>query len=381
MAKLFFPHLYCLLIFADALYSTVVQAQVSPLVETSPVHSSGDAADDVCIWIHPTNASLSTIIATDKQAGLVVYDLNGNEIQYLYDGKMNNVDIRYNFSVGTEKVAIIAASNRSNNSIALYKVNPISRELENVLTGTLLAGIKVYGLCLYHSPISGKYYCFVNSTEGEVEEWEIFDNGSGLATGVLVRSFDVGDQVEGCVTDDALADLYIAEENVGIWKYGAEPGDGSTRRLVDSTSPGGNLTADVEGLTIYYVDISMGYLIASSQGSNNFVIYKLGEDNSYILTFNIVSGNGIDGVSDTDGIDIVNYNLGPLFPHGLFVAQDGNNRGANQNFKLISWEDIAHSVNPPLIMNSLWDPRKVGGIDDPSLPARMGGLLRYPLWE
>jgi 3-phytase len=273
----FFSNLICPVIVAHLFFVRIVLAQVSPIVETSPVHSSGDAADDLCIWIHPTNTGLSTIIGTDKQSGLMVYDLNGNEIQYLTDGQMNNVDIRYNFPLGSESVAIVAASDRLNNSIAFYKVNPSSRELENIYAGTLFSGLTVYGLCLYHSPISDKYYCFVNSNQGEVEQWEIYDNGSGLVTGILVRSFDVGDQVEGCVTDDALANLYIGEEDVGIWKYGAEPGDGATRRLVDSTSPEGNLTADVEGLTIYYVDISIKYLIASSQGSNNFVIYDLGE--------------------------------------------------------------------------------------------------------
>jgi len=42
-------------------------------------------------------------------------------------------------------------------------------------------------------------------------------------------------------------------------------------------------------------------------------------------------------VSDTDGIDVTATPLGPRFPRGLFVAQDGRNDGANQNFKLVPW--------------------------------------------
>ncbi|MGH9801131.1 MAG: phytase, partial [Blastocatellia bacterium] len=62
-------------------------------VETDPVPSGGDAADDPAIWIHPTDPVLSTIIGTNKQGGLAVYDLGGKQIQYLADGRMDNVDL------------------------------------------------------------------------------------------------------------------------------------------------------------------------------------------------------------------------------------------------------------------------------------------------
>ena len=39
---------------------------VRATVETSPTTPVGDA-DDVCIWIHPTDPALSTIIGTDKE--------------------------------------------------------------------------------------------------------------------------------------------------------------------------------------------------------------------------------------------------------------------------------------------------------------------------
>ncbi len=38
---------------------------------------------------------------------------------------------------------------------------------------------------------------------------------------------------------------------------------------------------------------------------------------------------------------VTNVPLGPLFPRGLFVVQDGDNKPKNQNFKLYRWEDIA----------------------------------------
>jgi len=49
-------------------------------------------------------------------------------------------------------------------------------------------------------------------------------------------------------------------------------------------------------------------------------------------------------VEQTDGIDVTSASLGPAFPHGLFVAQDGVNEGGNQNFKLVPWEAIANAI-------------------------------------
>ena len=70
---------------------------VMAAVETEPMRSGGDAADDPAIWLHPVDGAKSTIIGTDKKRGLVVYDLTGRELQYLPDGKLVNVDLRYDF--------------------------------------------------------------------------------------------------------------------------------------------------------------------------------------------------------------------------------------------------------------------------------------------
>ncbi|MFQ5858180.1 MAG: phytase [Anaerolineae bacterium] len=342
--------------------------QIAATVETDPVPHGGDAADDLAIWIHPTDPAQSTIIGTDKRGGLAVYDLTGHQLQYLPDGKMNNVDIRYNFPLGGESVALITAGNRTNNSIAIYKVDPTTRLLENVAAGIIQVGIdEAYGSCMYRSPITGRYYFIVNDTDGDVEQWELFANHSGKVDATRVRSFSVGSQTEGCVADDEFALLYVGEETVGIWKYGAEPGDETARTQVDQIGPGGHLTGEVEGLTIYHGSDGTGYLIASSQGSNEFVIYRREGNNEYMTTFEIAAGNGIDGVSGTDGIDVTNFPLGPAFPQGVFIAQDHDNTHptANQNYKLVPWPPIANAVSPPLTIDTLWDPRQVGAGEIP----------------
>lgn len=318
-------------------------------VETQPVPHSGDAADDPAIWLHPQDRNLSTIIGTDKKGGVAVYNLDGSQLQYLADGKLNNVDLRDGFPLAGQAVTLVTAGNRTNNSIAIYRVNATTRLLEAVAARIIQIGlVEAYGSCMYHSSITGKYYMVINDPTGAVEQWELFDNGSGQVDATLVRTFAVGSQTEGCVADDELGWLYISEEQQGIWKYNAEPDGGDARRLVDATGANGHLTPDVEGLTVYQAANGAGYLIASSQESDEFVVYQRTGNNAYVVTFNILPGNGIDGVTGTDGIDVTSVALGTHFPQGLFVVQDGMNDQGNQNYKLVPWPAIATTVSPTL---------------------------------
>lgn len=337
---------------ACAYASSPITYSVVPSGETRFGYEAGDA-DDPCIWVHPTRPELSTIIGTDKDYGVSVFDLAGNEIQHLQDGRLNNVDIRYGFPLGDETVDIVTAGNRSNDTIMIYAVDPENRKLRNIAEGEIRTKIVVYGSCMYRSHLTGKYYVFINSQEGEVEQWELFDNGNAKVDAKLVRTFAVGSQTEGCVTDDEYGTLYIGEEEHAIWKYKAEPDAGNERGLVDEA--GEHFTIDVEGLAIYYGPNGTGYLIASSQGDSTYVVYERGGENAFVMKFQIGEGSGIDAVSDTDGLDVINVNLGERYPKGLFVAHDG----PDKTFKLVRWDDIAKQVDPPLMIETGWHPRNM----------------------
>jgi 3-phytase len=313
---------------------------VHATVETEPVQSSGDAADDPAIWRHPTDGAESTIIGTDKKRGLVVYEMNGRILQELPDGKLGNVDLRHDFPLNGSPTAIVTAGNRSDNSIAIYAVDVPTRKLRNVAARKIGVDLVVYGSCMYRSAVNGAYYVFITSKSGEVDQWRLLETKQGTVDAERVRGFDVGSQIEACVADDELGFLYIGEERVGIWKYEAEPTLGEGRIAVDSTGPNGFLTADVEGLTIFFGDAGPGYLIASSQGRDAFNVYRRGGRNEYLATFAIEEGNGIDRVTHSDGVDVLNANLGPQFPQGVFVTQDQQNDGGKQNFKLVPWPAI-----------------------------------------
>ncbi len=134
--------------------------EVAAAVETEPVNTGGDSADDATVWVNPSDPAQSLIIGTNKKRGLVVYDLTGKEIQVLADGEMNNVDNRD---------TLVTASNRSNNSIAIYRINTETRRLENVAAEEIKT-IEAYGSCMYKSSKTGKLYYIVTSKQGLAEQ-------------------------------------------------------------------------------------------------------------------------------------------------------------------------------------------------------------------
>ncbi len=324
---------------------------VQAVLETPPVASSGDAADDPVIWVHPTDPLLSLVIGTDKDKGLNVYDLEGRLLQELPDGRLNNVDLRDDFMLGGLGVTVIAASNRSNDSIALYLLNPATRQLTSAGPAVPTGLGDPDGLCMYESAVTGAFFVFVDdSGVGAFQQWQLSDDGGQLGA-ELVREFNVGGPAEGCAADDELGYLYVAEEGGALWRYSAEPGGGATRTEIDRVGGANGLKADLEGVTIWYGPGGSGYVVLSNQGASNFAIYRREGANAFVGIFYIVAdaARGIDGVSDTDGIDVTSRPLGPQFPSGLLVVQDGLNLdpSEHQDFKYISWQAIELALGLP----------------------------------
>lgn len=309
---------------------------------------TGDAADDPAIWVNQANPAQSAVIGTDKLGAIEVYDLDGRRLQSLPVGRANNVDVRSDLGDGTaftlsgRPISLVTASNRTNNSIIVYEMDPVSRQLRDIAARTITTGIQVYGECMYRSPQTGTFYAFLTGKTGQVEQWALSDNGAGKVDATKVRSFQVTTtEAEGCVADDELGFFYVADEYNGIWKYGAEPGAGTARTSVGSASAAGPLAPTIEGLTIARTSSGTGLLMASSQGNDTFAVYRREGANAFVGSFRVVAANGIDAVSGTDGIDVTTANLGPAFPAGVFAAQDGTNDAGNQNFKLVPFQLIA----------------------------------------
>jgi len=324
-------------------------AIVHPTVETQPVETDGDSADDPAIWVNRADPSRSIIIGTQKQSGLYVYDLQGRVLQFLPDGRMNNVDVRDNFSLGNQRVSIVTSSNRTTDGISIYRVDPATRNLIDVADGVQPSGfVDPYGLCMYQSARTGDTYVFVNGDTGSMRQYRLNDAGNGRVRATPVRDIPFASQTEGCVADDELGVLYVGEEDVGLWRLGAEPDAPATPVSFATVEANDALKDDLEGIGLYDLGGGRGYLVVSSQGNNTYAIFRREGNNEYIGSFAALAdpARGIDGISETDGLEVLSANLGGEFSGGIFIAQDGRNIAPPeyQNFKLVPWSAIAGAL-------------------------------------
>jgi 3-phytase len=333
--------------FADPRQPVEASARtVTPALETPPAQTWGDAADDPAIWVNPRDATQSVVIATDKNLGLYVYDLDGRLLQMLPDGRMNNVDVRDGIEVDGRPRTLVAATNRTDKTIALYWLDPATRRLSSAGNPVPTGFGDPYGLCMYAD--AGGTYIFVNNGgDGLYRQWRVTAE-RGRAVAQQVREIPVGSQAEGCAADDETGALYVAEEAGGFFRYSAKPDGGTARREIDRVDGANGLQADIEGVEIWAGSGGTGFIVLSNQGADNYAVYRREGDNAFVGSFHIVADpdRGIDGVSETDGLDVVGAPLGARFPEGLLVVQDGRNLSPRerQNYKYVSWLDIAAAL-------------------------------------
>lgn len=303
--------------------------RVSAKVETEPVPSTDDAADDPAIWVAP-NPVDSLIIGTDKGSGLLSYTLTGQQVQYLPVGKVNNVDLRSG-SWGASDLTLLAATQRDPSRLLLFTLDHTSRRMALVASHETEL-VEPYGTCMFQH--GGQPYLIANGKSGKFVQYEVGED-FGIAP---VRRWKVGSQPEGCVADDISQTLYIGEEEVGVWMLNAAPDAPAVLKPVDMVGNGA-LVADVEGLTLYRSAVKT-LLVVSSQGDNSFAVYDTATL-EHLFSFHVAGDSEIDGASETDGLAATAASL-PGFPEGLLVVQDGYNLKPqeNQNFKFVSWKDV-----------------------------------------
>ena len=327
-------------------FDRAVVPVIKATAETDAVESVDDAADDPAIWIHPTDPLKSLVLGTDKKSGIAVYDLSGQQVQFLPAGLPNNIDLRQNVMVGEWSGDIAVSSNRFDNSVTVFSVGASGV----VLLGSFPSDIKPYGICLGRVGFGSdeKLVTFVTYKSGMTKGYQI-DQVVPAVAATEIGAVALGSQLEGCVHEDRTNTLYIGEEAVGIWRSATGTDKlFSAPVIIDRTGGETGIVADVEGVALYD-NGQHRYLIASSQGNDSFAVYDAATPFAFRGRFRIGADSMIDSAQETDGIEANASPLGDLFPEGILVVQDGFNApfGTPQNFKIVDWRDVAAALNLP----------------------------------
>jgi len=310
---------------------SLLYKEVIANVETEPVFAGDDAADDMCVLENFNNPEKSLIISSDKKYGIIVYDLDGVKLYDYEVGRINNVDILPSRSI--QNKYIVAGTNRTYNSIDIYSFNS-KGELENLILRKEIPSLKdVYGVTFYRDEFNT--YLFISDKKGNVEQWS-YNNDEVNSEVKFVRKLRFSSLVEGLVADESKGKIYMGQERKGIWELNASPKLEEDKKLIFKKNK--YFKPDFEGLTIRDDGDGKGYLITSVQGSNGYLIIDRNSLKAKMF-FRIIDGNKIDGTTETDGIDVSSIKTSK-FPNGFFIAQDDDNDGLNQNFKLVDWNKI-----------------------------------------
>jgi 3-phytase len=412
-----------LILLAGLIAAAPAAADVTASVETAPLFEDVDGADadDPAIWVNPFLPGRSVVVATKKDAGLTVFDLQGRTLQDIPSapGRFNNADLVYDARVGSVRGDLVVVSDRGRDHLRIYRVDPLAATLgraplRDVTTGrpplvfsadeaeveiqATAYGVaaftdrhgSVYALASRRSRTAVALLRLKPAPAGPISYEEVdritLPDTFTLPDGTSwAPCQDPGDlpQVEGMVVDPARGVAFLGQEVIGIWKVGVGPHGFSGRPVLidrsrefgvpgvfdpeedecvldedaDPGFGGEHVSADVEGLTIYRGGRGRGYLLASSQGDDTFAVYADRGLGPYVGSFAVADGPNADGVQESDGAAVVNVPLGPAFPRGLLVTQDGDNAGAGEaeldstNFKLTRWDAVAAAFRPPLLVD------------------------------
>ncbi|WP_399921856.1 phytase [Streptomyces kanamyceticus] len=322
--------------------------------ETPALHddeAGGDAdADDPAIWRNAADPDRSLVIATAKQGGLRVYDLNAREVQSVpapaapgpdhAPGRFNNVDLVHGLRLSSGRADLAVTSDRGGDRLRFHRIDanraggpltdvtdpsapPVFSSSQEEIDEQRTA----YGLATWTDKSTGRSYALVSRRERtSVAQLEIIPGADGKVGYRKIRTIDLpadfrlpngtswspcgepGElpQVEGMVVDPANGMLYAGQEDVGIWRMRADltgtpklvdkvreygvPGtyDEETEECVAGADPG-------FGGTRLTADVEGLTLLTEADGDGHLLASSQGDDTFAAYDRELSDGNEYEG--------------------------------------------------------------------------------------
>ncbi|WP_315820816.1 phytase [Paraflavitalea speifideaquila] len=242
--------------------------------------------DDPAIWINPADPAASLVLGTDKDqdGALYVFDLQGHIIPSKVVPNLqrpNNVDVEYGLMLQGKATDIAVVTERFTHKLRIFSVpdmKPIDGGGVDVFVGETGQEYRdLMGIALYKAP-DGKIYAIVGRKTGPRDggylwQYLLEDDGRGVVKGALVRKFGKFSgkkEIEAIAVDDALGYIYYSDEGYGVRKYYADPAKGGEELAAFGRK---GFKQDHEGISIYPLTDSTGYILVSDQQTNRFHIF------------------------------------------------------------------------------------------------------------
>jgi 3-phytase len=321
--------------------------EIKPVVVTDPVEFD---TDDPAIWINRNDPAQSLIIGTDKNSdgALYVFNLEGKILaNKTVKGlkRPNNVDIAYGLMLNGKPTDIAITTERMTHKLRIYSLpdlKPVDNGGIEAFAGETgneyrdLMGISIY------TAKNGKMYAIVGRKNGPLKggyiwQYLLTDDGTGNVKAQLVRKFGEYSgkkEIESIAVDNELGYIYYSDEQVGVKQYYADPEKGNKQLAIFGTS---GFLADHEGISIYKLSDTTGYILVSDQGANRFQVFNREGTKSKPFEHHLLKVANV-AARQSDGSDVTAIPLNDTFKHGIFVVMSND-----KTFHYYRWEDIAGS--------------------------------------
>ncbi|NLZ87786.1 MAG: phytase, partial [Gammaproteobacteria bacterium] len=245
---------------ADSNSSTAVETAVTPasskLQHWQPSHAAGAES-----WQLLAN---NQRLAADAK-GIWLLDAKGNRLAQ-HPGHFYSLDVRQQ-----DDQLLIATTQTRSQQPTLLRAEAANLHIQQqlVLPAT---SYRIENLCLYQDE-SKNLHLFVVGEEGMGDQWLVGNPSGLLDSAAHVRSLRLPPEGEHCAVDDQQHLLYVSEESIGIWAYGAHPEAEQSRQPVDMVKPFGAIQHMVAGLATV-----PGGLLALDADAQQLHRYRLSED-------------------------------------------------------------------------------------------------------
>lgn len=305
--------------------------------------------DDPAVWIHPTDPAQSLIIGTDKDedGGLYVFTLQGKLLpEKTVRGikRPNNVDIVQGVWLDGRQVDIAVTTERNEKRIRIFSL-PDMAPLDGggipvFVNDTAEDYRDVMGVAMYKRSGDSTVFAIVGRKTGPTDgsylgQYKLTGNGKGIFVAEEVRRFgnySGHKEIEAIAVDAQLGYVYYSDEQRGIRKYYADPEKGNEELAFFGTS---GFAEDHEGISIYKLTDSTGYILVSDQQRNCFHIFpregRAGYPHEHALLKVVKTST-----DESDGSETVSLAIPGLFPKGFFVAMS-----TDKTFHIYKWEEVA----------------------------------------
>jgi 3-phytase len=162
----------------------------------------------------------------------------------------------------------------------------------------------VEGMCLYQ-PGATELNLFVMDEQQTAHQLLLTDEQNGSLRHREIRQFPLPPNSEYCIVDDASAQLFVSEENIGVWRYNARAESEVARSIVDLIAPYGNLQKNSGPLAL-----ANGHLLIAEAGSHWLHSYDLyGADDLNYKSWELPAQIASDSLTASANADNVTVSL------------------------------------------------------------------------